>query len=238
MSIGETAARRTRPGPRRSLSDEEILAAALRLLDRGGAAAVSVRSVAAEVGVAPNALYTYFPTKAALIRALVDGLLGGVDHHALVDAGLPWRVRLTRFALEVRELLLAHPGSVPLLLSSPFDGPNALTLGERLLDALVDAGISAADAARASYLLMTYVLGTVALDVAELEPGAAPLDETARTAMRRAGLTQVPVASLPRTAAAADIIAAYNNTDQYLWGLERLLDGLLVMAHPGHASPR
>ena len=230
-----TATQRPRPGPRRSLSDAEILAAALRLLDRGGATAVSVRSVAAEVGVAPNALYTYFPTKAELIRAMIDGLLGGVDHGVLVDASLPWRERVTRFALAVRALLLAHPGSVPLLLSSPFDGPNAVAVGERLLGTLADAGLVAADASRASYLLMTYVLGTVALDVAELEPGAANLDETARTAMRRAGLTHVSADTHPRTAASADVIAAYNSTDQFRWGLERLLDGVIVMVQRADA---
>nr|BFE78827.1 hypothetical protein GCM10020093_014280 [Planobispora longispora] len=75
--MGETG-RRARPGPRRALSEREILDAAMRLLDGGGAEALSVRSVAAELGVAPNALYTYFASKPVLVRALVDDLLGQV----------------------------------------------------------------------------------------------------------------------------------------------------------------
>jgi hypothetical protein len=47
-------AERRRPGPRRVLSEEEILDAALELLDEGGPNAASVRGVAAKVGVAPN----------------------------------------------------------------------------------------------------------------------------------------------------------------------------------------
>ena len=71
---------RMRRGPRRALSEEEILDAALGLLDEGGANAASVRGIAARVGVAPNAVYTYFPDKAAVVKALVERLLWEVDH--------------------------------------------------------------------------------------------------------------------------------------------------------------
>ena len=50
--------RRGRPGPGRTLSEDEILDATLKLLDEGGVAAASVRGIAARVGVAPNAVYT------------------------------------------------------------------------------------------------------------------------------------------------------------------------------------
>lgn len=217
---------RARPGPPRALSEAEILAAALRLLDQGGPAALSVRGVANEVGVSPNALYTYFPTKSALARALVEGLLGQVDRRTLVDRSQPWRTRIVAFALAVRTLLLDHPGAVPLLLGSPYDGPNALASHEELLEVLADAGLTPEDAARAAYLIITYILGSIALDVAEHDPAAAPLDEPARTAARRAALTHIPPGSYPRTAASAEVIAAYNTTTQYTWGLRRLLDGL------------
>ena len=221
--MAETVSRR--PGPRRALSEGDILAAAMGLLDRGGAAALSMRAVAGVVGVAPNALYTYFPTKTALLHALTDELLGQVDDRPLRDPALVWRDRLTRYALNARATLLAHPGSAPLLLSSPLDGPHALAAGELLLEVLDAAGLAGDEAARGSYLLMTYVLGTVAFDVAELAPGADPLDDTARSAARRAVLT-IPTERYPRTAAHADVIAAYTGTEQYLWGLDRLLDGL------------
>src|SRR3954452_4642803 len=214
-----------RPGPRRSLAESDILAAAVGLLDQGGAAALSLRAVAAAVGVAPNALYTYFGTKTALLHAVTDELLGQVDHRGLADPARTWRDRLAQYALDVRATLLAHPGSAPLLLTSPLDGPHALAAGEALLGVLAAAGLDGEDAARASYLLMTYVLGTVAFDVAELEPGADPLADDARTAARQVAL-DIPSEQYPRSAARSDVIAAYNSTEQYLWGLRRLLDGL------------
>ena len=52
-----------------------------------------MRGIAARVGVAPNAVYTYFPDKAAIIRALVERLFGEVDHGVFADRAQPWRQR-------------------------------------------------------------------------------------------------------------------------------------------------
>src|SRR3954467_10425334 len=112
-------ATRRRPGPRRALSEGEILDAALSLLDDGGANAASVRGIAAKVGVAPNAVYTYFPDKASVINPLVERLLGEVDHGVFADRDEPWRQRVESLALELRSRLAAHPGAVPLMISGP-----------------------------------------------------------------------------------------------------------------------
>jgi TetR/AcrR family tetracycline transcriptional repressor len=182
--MSETMTRR--PGPRRALSEDDILAAGMGLLDGGGAAALSMRAVAGAVGVAPNALYTYFPTKTALLHALTDELLGQVDHRPLRDPALAWRDRLTRYALDLRATLLAHPGSAALVLRSPFEGPHARATTELLRRVFDVAGLAGEDGARATSLLMTSVLGAVAFDA----------------------------------------VASSTSTDQYLWGLGRLLDGL------------
>src|SRR3954468_13079219 len=131
--------------------------AALGLLDEGGRAAASVRGIAAKVGVAPNAVYTYFPDKAAVVQALVERLLGEVDHDVFADRAQPWRLRVEGLALELRQRLCAHPGAVPLMVGGPMDGPHALALNERLLELLADAGLNPVDAARAAYLLIVYV---------------------------------------------------------------------------------
>src|SRR3954462_13614978 len=158
-------AMRRRPGPRRALSEDEILDAALSLLDDGGADGASVRGIAAKVGVAPNAVYTYFPDKAAVVKALVEWLLGKVDHGVFADRTQPWRQRVEALALELRGLFAAHPGRVTVMIGGPMDGPHALALHERLLELFADAGLDAADAARASYLLIVYVFGSMALEV-------------------------------------------------------------------------
>src|SRR5687768_5636455 len=200
MSMPATERRR---GPRRALTEDDILDAALGLLDEGGPDAASVRGIAARVGVAPNAVYTYFPDKAAVIKALVERLLGEVDHDVFADRDRPWRERVEALAMELRSRLSAHPGAVSLMIGGPMDGPHALALNERLLELLADAGLARTEAARASYLLIVYVFGSIALEVAdEHEPGPLP-PESDRIAARRRAYSAAPVDDFPRSRAAA-----------------------------------
>ncbi|MEV6237551.1 TetR/AcrR family transcriptional regulator [Lentzea sp. NPDC051838] len=215
-----------KPGPKRSLSEDAIVGAALKLLGERGGDAMSMRSIASEVGVAPNALYTYFPDKAAVLRAVVDRLIGEQSLDVFTDRGVPWRRRVHEVALGLRTRLLDHPGATRLLLGAPMDGPRALAFGERLLDLLTEAGLSEEDAARASYTLIVYLLGSIALEAAELDPTQPAPPEAERVAERRKGFDAVPAEAFPRTAATASVMAAYISTDQYLWGLDRVLDGL------------
>jgi TetR/AcrR family tetracycline transcriptional repressor len=227
-----------RPGPRRALSEEMILDAALDLLDEGGIGAASIRSIAARVGVAPNAVYTYFPTKAAVIQGVVERILGEVDHDTVVDQARPWRERVESLTLHLRERVLAHPAAVPLMVGGPLRGRNALTLNEQLLDLLCDAGLTLTDAARASYLLVVFVFGSMALNVAH-GPDFGPLPpEADRVAARRQRFSSIPAESFPRSAAAADTIASFITTEQFLWGLRRLLDGITAMLEPSGQSGR
>jgi AcrR family transcriptional regulator len=215
-----------RRGPRRALTEDEILDAALSLLDDGGPDAASVRGIAARVGVAPNAVYTYFPDKAAVIKALVERLLGEVDHDVFADRSKPWRDRVEALALDLRAHLSTHPGAVSLMIGGPMDGPHALALNERLLELLSDAGLDRTDAARTSYLLIVYVFGSIALEVADHHaPGPLPPEEERMTA-RLGALSATPVEHFPHSAAAADTMAGYISTEQYLWGLRRILDGI------------
>src|SRR3954452_17285701 len=137
MSVAAEPQRRR--GPRRALTEDEILDAALELLDSGGSDAASVGGIAARVGVAPNAVYTYFPGRAAVITALAERLLGEVDHDVFADRERPWRERVEALALELRERLSANPGAVGLMVNSRMGGPHAFALNERLLQLLADA---------------------------------------------------------------------------------------------------
>ena len=189
-----TEASPVRPGPRRTLSEQAILDAALALLADLGAERVTIRGIAARVGIAPNAVYTYFPDKAAVLHGLAEQLLGRVNDNLAVDPSPPWRDRVHALAHTLRTELLAHPGSVYLLLSDSLDGQNAQAIGAALLTILTDADLDPDAAASASHLLTVHVLGSVALDT-----------------------TDKPAA-----------------TDQFRWGLDRLLDGLTTYA----ATPR
>lgn len=189
-----------------------MLDAALELLDAGG---LTMRALAARLGLTPGALYTYFPDRAAIVTALADRLLGQADLGLLEHGADAPADRIVAFALNLREVLMRHPAAVPAILGAAFNGPVALRVGESLLGALPDP--------RAAYTVMVYVLGAIALEAAETETPVAP--EAERIAARRAAFAVDP-AAFPRTHAAADAIAAYVSTEQFRWGLERVLSAL------------
>jgi AcrR family transcriptional regulator len=213
-----------RPGPKRALSEGGVLDAALTLMDADGPDAASIRRIAASLGVSPNAVYTYFPDKSAIEQALVERLLGELNRAAY--NGGEWRTDVEALALDLRSRLTAHPGAVPLLLGGAMNGPEALLLGERLLEVLARAGLPAEAAARAAYLVMVYVLGAIALEVADVPQAGALAPEPDRIAARRAAMAHVPAETFPRTAAAVDVMSGWIGTEQFLWGLRRVLDGL------------
>ncbi|UOE43536.1 TetR/AcrR family transcriptional regulator [Agromyces larvae] len=159
-----------KPGPRRSVSQSDLVGAAFELLEQKGFAAVSVRGVAASLGLTPTAMYTYFPSKQALLAAMVEELLAGVtgqDGPADAPPAAAARGLLVDTALALRARLRDHPGAIALMTSGPLDGAQALGLAERLGEAFAVAGASDPDdAARAAHALLALVLGQVALETA------------------------------------------------------------------------
>jgi AcrR family transcriptional regulator len=218
-------ARRT-SGSRRIPTEADILDAALALLDAGGLAGASIRRIAAAVDVPAGAVYTYFPDRDAVVRAVVERLLGEVDRAAPGTDNEPWQDTLEAIALALREQLAAHPGVVPLLASDPMDGPNALLLRERLLGLLDDGGVAGESGARGAYVVMVYVLGSVAIEAADRPHVGQRPSEAERIAARRARFAAIPADTYPRVAAAADVMATWIGTEQYVWGLRRVLNGL------------
>ncbi len=226
-----------RRGPRRALTEETILDAALSLLDEGGPGAASIRRIAAQVDVAPNAIYTYFPRKAAVLRAVAERLLDGVDPDVLADRERHWRVRAEALALELRATLIAHPAAVALLVAGPLDGPGASALDERLLQLFDDAGLGPGGAAQASYLLMDYVFGSVSREVAGIhERGPLP-PRHERPASPQDVAAARPAEPFP-LGTVADVPAARDaSSERFVWGLARILDGLSAWAGTSGDGP-
>ena len=92
-------------GSHSDITGPRVRAAALRLFARGGYAAVSMRAIAAEVGVQAGALYNYTPDKQSLLfdlmREHMDALLdawqqedpGGTDARARLEAFTRFHIR-------------------------------------------------------------------------------------------------------------------------------------------------
>ena len=215
-----------RRGPKRSLSLDRVVEAALEVVDEGGPTALSIRSVATRLSVLPNALYTYVASRAALERQLVERVLAESDIALLAAPNQPWRGRILDYALSLRTTMLQHPAVALLIMTAPMDGRSALLVGERLIEAFTEGGLEPADASRASYALMVQVLGFLALEVAETEAQPPLPNESQRVAERRAALDFLDAEDWPMTTATRDVTAQWITTDQFTWAVNALLDGV------------
>lgn len=174
-----------------------------------------MRAVAAAVGLAPTAMYTYFPSKAALMGEMVERLLAGIGDPAQTDADTSPTARLSALAIAAHRAVSERPGAAALLMSGPLTGRHALSLNERLLAELTAAGLGREEAARAAYALQVYVLGSAIL--ASVGAASDTHVTTARTDSRE----------FPLTDATRDVAAQHDSAEQFEWGLARLLHGLV-----------
>jgi TetR/AcrR family tetracycline transcriptional repressor len=199
-----------------------VLAAARALSAREGVAGLTVRGVARRLGVAPNALYSHFADKSALVDALLDSLLAGIEVPA---AGDDWRQDLLRLMTESRRLLLAHAELLPLFMSRPARGPNALRLGEVTLSLLGRAGLHGKAAVEALQILLVYTIGFAAHEA----PRRADPDRSRRARFEAAARA---ARDLPAIRALAPALARHPTQGTFALGLRWLIEGIAASANP------
>ncbi|TDE89663.1 TetR/AcrR family transcriptional regulator [Occultella glacieicola] len=186
--------RHHRRGPRGDIRPEDLLEAAQRVLGTGGAAALTLRAVASEAGVTPNAIYTYFEDMAALRNRIGDDFVGRFDLGLLRQACPAHALR--QFLAHVLGVAEGAPGQVAILAAQRIAGPRTLALNEALLDFFVDAvGHPSARAASLTMLVTEWLHGRLLLSGSNAAPPGftaalerLDLDRYPRTAiMLRAG---------------------------------------------------
>jgi AcrR family transcriptional regulator len=110
----------------RATTRSELTAAARELLLTGGTEAVTVRSIAAELGMTAPAIYRYFDSREALLNALIDELYDEVADHlyAVREArpAAPLRDRFLVTARAFRTWALQHRAEFGLLFGAPIPG--------------------------------------------------------------------------------------------------------------------
>ena len=95
----------------RGISREDVLGAAVSILDSGGLPSLAMRRIADELGVRQSALYWHFSNKQELLAGVADRILEQVA----APAGLTWQDRLTELALNLRAELLVHQDGAELV---------------------------------------------------------------------------------------------------------------------------
>lgn len=163
-------------GPQPAYSREQITAAAIKVADTEGLAAISMRRIAREVGAGAMSLYRYVGSKDELIELMLDAVEG---EDRLPDAPTEdWRTELRRAAERIRAIMLRHPWVATLTIGRPTFGPNTLHTMEYLLSCVDGLGLDIDDMLTSVLGLFGYVRGFVQGEVAEAE------------ASRRTGMTE------------------------------------------------
>ncbi|MBM7783673.1 TetR/AcrR family transcriptional regulator [Tenggerimyces flavus] len=167
---------RERPSPRRSApSVDQIVARAVAIADAEGGAAVTMRRVAAELQSGTASLYRYVTNRDELVDLMIDAVQG--ESPPPTRTG-DWRVDLTAIAHRLRDLWLRHPWLSSELTGRPPLGPESLRHADAALEVALTLTSDVTRASNAIATVRSYVFGSVAAELAELQ------------ARRRTGLTE------------------------------------------------
>jgi AcrR family transcriptional regulator len=208
---------------RRALTRERVVAEALTVIAADGAQSLSMRALAARLGVVPGALYRHVRGKEQLYDLILDAVLGEVDCQA--DPAQPWTVQVTALARRLRTVLENHPGVAALLKTRDPLSPTSLTLAEAFLAPLHAAGLPGQEAALAFRLIYDYTLGFALAD--PTSPAEQRLRDTATREQLHAFLRSLPANRFPTLAAHGVHAWAGDRDQRFASGLQTLLRGLL-----------
>ena len=146
---------------REPLSRDRVLAAAVALVDAEGLKALTMRRLAADLGVEAMSLYYHLPNKDALLSGLVDAVIGEIDGAVSGFDGTDWRASLRHRFLAARTVMLRHPWAPALFSSRPTIPTDLYAYYDAIVATLVGAGFSYRLAHRALHAFGSMALGFV-----------------------------------------------------------------------------
>lgn len=151
----EPAPKRAREQP--ALSRDQIVRAALELLDAEGLDALSMRRLGARLGSGATSIYWHVANKDELLELVLDEVYGEAQVPAAEEIG--WRDAASVFAYGLRQAMLKHPWSITIIGSMPSLGPNALASADRVSKAFQLSGFAGAFLNYAVAAVVSYTLG-------------------------------------------------------------------------------
>ncbi|GAB2713839.1 TetR/AcrR family transcriptional regulator [Nocardia thraciensis] len=217
-------------GPKQTVSVDEVVRAAVAIADRDGYDRISIRAVAAELGLGPMTLYTYVPSKEALIVLMVDAVAA---EDPPIDPALPVRERMAAIAGRVRAELLAHPWLLEVPPWRLVLGPGRMRRYERQLAALEGVGLTDVEMDRVIAALSEFATGNARMAVAARR-SAREMTDAVWWEVHGPLLTRVmPAADYPLSgrvgAAVREKYQAPGDPDgAFDYGLDRLLTGIVA----------
>lgn len=137
------------------LNRQRVLKAAVKLADRDGIEAVTMRRLGRELGVEAMSLYNHVENKEDLLAGISDAVMAEVERPS---GGSGWKAALRTNAVSVRDLLVRHPWASSLKIRR-MPGPATLRQNDWVLETLREAGFAEELTYHAYHILESYILG-------------------------------------------------------------------------------
>ncbi|WP_378734193.1 mycofactocin system transcriptional regulator MftR2 [Nocardia brasiliensis] len=186
-----------------TLSESEIVEAALRVVREDGVEKLSMRRLSRELGVSPMAPYYYVADKRELLDLVATAALTGVRTPP-PESG-PWQHRLRDLIDQIDDKLRKHPGLGDVLIEQMLG--KQLDLIAAIMEILFEAGFTDRNVLAAYATIHTYLFGRSRVNPRD----RAPLSDVA-----------LPAAVERATKHMADLRGKY----AYDFGMEVLISGL------------
>ncbi len=220
--MSDPVRRPTPRGDRPRLSREKVLCGAVAVADAGGIAALTIRSLAQELGVKPMAVYHYVDNKDEILDGIVDTVFSDI---ALPSPTGDWRAQMRLRAHSARDVLRRHPWAIGLLESRTSPGPATLRHHDAVIATLRTAGFSLALTAHAYAVIDSYTYG-FALQEAGLpfDDDPSSVADVAEPFLQRFDPADYP--HLVEMLTEYFVQPGYSFGNEFGFGLELILDGL------------
>ena len=153
------------PAARTPLSPARIHEAALALIDEHGIEALSMRRLAAALGVDPMSIYHHVPGKQALLQGVFQAVLEELAIPRRGEGG--WQAVLRQLARRFHALSRRHPRVVPALLASSQPTAREREIHAAIDACLAEAGFDVDDRIRLAWSIYTYATGLAGVSARE-----------------------------------------------------------------------
>jgi len=216
---------------RPKLSKAAVVQRALKLADETGLDGLTIRKLAADLGVTPMALYWHFRSKQDLLNGLAEQLWSEIEVTA--DPAKPWTTQLRSGLESLVSVLRAHQSGARLLMDHEAKNEASLVVTEAALEVLRSAGFNPEQASEIARLAMWTCIMLVLSEVG-FDPGMpeAARDEMLRT--RRIGFSMLPPDKFPRMVECAVPMTNCDDPElHYQLGISVFMAGVEALAPGG-----
>jgi AcrR family transcriptional regulator len=212
-----------------------VLRAALRLADKGGVEAMSMRRLAKTLSVEAMSLYKHVANRDEVLDGLLDLVITEIE---MPPVGTPWRIGMRTRAMSARRVFLRHRWAAALFEARVLiPSPVRLCYSNAVLGLLLNDGFTTSAAYRAFLLIDSYLYGFIMQEVNQnIEPSEMPQIAERMTA-------PPSMAEYPYLVQAMSHVMASNTPPEQMmdaefeYGLELILDSLARLRDTETGAP-